>query len=699
MFALNNLSKNRIVNGRLFIYEQDTTDLADVFTYEGSEFVPASNPIYCVDGVPNNTYFLKNKIYDVVAQEYVGSSSDPAGDLRPEMWVETFSTKVGFELDKETNSNTHLTVNGIANLKDCPVGDDLYVDVIGYWTDNDCERRTYYWDSTCVNIPDQGLIIESNVSDSGRWILICNEVMKSEYYGVYGNTHQENLNELFKYNDEYGSMSLVSPKTIMLAPGAYGDGYSILSAGGKHIIFSYGAKINTGNILRCMSFEGTDTLGNIQIGFNKQNQYSVAYTCNQTARLSNYRTVSEFVNSNAQCLIFDVEANPGNPQGQPKLIITATKTLTNVRCIFEKFTSFWCHAGNNFNIIFDNCQIESNANIGDNACMRFKNCEIKDSWFKEPWQITYVPSIETGLTILPNNFAYADSYFRYLTYSGASAITADCYNMKFQNGFSFGKDLDLTIRGLNSYRNINLGVGANGKTTLIDCNLHRASIYSPDLTMKNCSLASGYLTADGNGGKIYRTFDNCTFGTTVDFTLENATAVNLKVFDCDFGQNNNVFQSTYGLDIPTGGYGSYVMFRNNRGLNDGYPPVINLANPISASSPSSVADNLLIFTDCEGIDNWKEGLVTYELYPWINDLNGISPDSKMNNYQLQTGPMVKEYNCDFARWADGRVHRPDAVQISAKFPSYVAHGQWYNPFETQVLIDGAHEIKIFKYER
>ena len=58
----------------------------------------------------------------------------------------------------------------------------------------------------------------------------------------------------------------------------------------------------------------------IQIGFNKQNQYSIAYTCNQTARLSNYRTVSEFVNCNAQCLIFDVEANDSKIELQNTLI-------------------------------------------------------------------------------------------------------------------------------------------------------------------------------------------------------------------------------------------------------------------------------------------------------------------------------------------------------------------------------------------
>ena len=67
MFALNQLAKKRIKNGRLFVYENDTTDLADIYTYEGSEFVQAQNPIYFVDGITENTYFLKNKIYDAVA--------------------------------------------------------------------------------------------------------------------------------------------------------------------------------------------------------------------------------------------------------------------------------------------------------------------------------------------------------------------------------------------------------------------------------------------------------------------------------------------------------------------------------------------------------------------------------------------------------------------------------------------------------
>ena len=183
MFALNLLEQNRIVNGRLFVYEKDTTDLAPVFVLEGAEYVEAPNPIYYVQGVADNTYFLENRIYDCLAQEYTGESSDPKGDLRPSVWHDSFTTKVGFEFDKEQREAELTTVYTLANLKTLPVGG--YVNVIGYWTETDCELRTYFWDETCVNTGDDGLIVESEVSNTGRWLLIHNGVMKSEYYGVY----------------------------------------------------------------------------------------------------------------------------------------------------------------------------------------------------------------------------------------------------------------------------------------------------------------------------------------------------------------------------------------------------------------------------------------------------------------------------------------------------------------------------------
>ena len=133
-------------------------------------------------------------------------------------------------------------------------------------------------------------ITSADENKGGLRILLVNEIMKSEYYGVYGN-HQENLINLFRYNDLYGSMSLCSPKTIMLAPGEYGDGYTLYNANGKRVIFSKGASIKTGNTVRCESYEGTGVIGKL--------------ICNCPARLSNFRELSDFLNCGSSTLIFD----------------------------------------------------------------------------------------------------------------------------------------------------------------------------------------------------------------------------------------------------------------------------------------------------------------------------------------------------------------------------------------------------------
>lgn len=707
MFALNNLSKKRITNGRMFVYKQDTTELADVYTYESSEYVDAPNPIYFVDGVPDNTYFFKNNIYDVVVQEYVGDSSDPSGDLRIEMWPESFSTKIGFETEIGSNSNTHLTVHTLEGLRNTNVGENLYVDVIGYWTDNDCERRTYYWDATCVNIADGGLIVDSNVSDTGRWILICNDIMKSEYYGVYGNNHQENIGRLFGYNDQYGSMSLVSPKVIMLAPGYYGDGYTIYQGGGKHIIFCAGAHFVQGTTIRCLSYEGVDTIGAIQIGFNKDNQYSVQYRCNQTARFSNYYNILDFLQSNAQCLIFDVEYNYDNPESNTKCRLRTRKTLTNVRCVFEKPFGFYTVAGDNGEIIFDNCAIESDHKIRKAFGIHFKNMSVSDKWFVEPWDV-YPNEDDTGNSYLTNNFEYADSYLAYKLNNCGSAVTADCYGQKLHSHKSIGT-VGLSSIELNGLKSNQWGVSMSiPSATFHDCSLVSSYIYSPCVSAFNSEFKWGYYTADGNAnnGRVYRHYEGCRFGGVnthgqgelkTHHNIENATYVNLYVKDCNFENRFNPFVSQNGCALGTN---SLTYFYNNVGIGDGYCPTAywNGAN----THPISIINGLLTWSDEVGNQNWGRGSTTYKLSPWASDGQVHRFDGALGaqfGYEVigggATGHYCKLYN-DFVRWGDGKVYNFQVQTFSADFhdgsQNYTL--QLYNPWNQDM-----GKIVINKIER
>lgn len=618
MFALNQLAKKRIKNGRLFVYENDTTDLADIYTYEGSEFVQAQNPIYFVDGITENTYFLKNKIYDAVAQEYKGDSSIPSGDLRPEMWVQSFSTKIGFEYDPLTDNEDVATVVTIANLKNYNVGG--FVKVIGYWNDHDCEQRLYMWDNTCVNTPDNGLIVASNVSDTGRWVLISNEVMKSEYYGVYG-SHQENLPELFHYNDLYGTYSLVSPKTILLAPGDYGDGFTLYNAGGKKVVFSTGASIAEGNCLKCLSFEGTGLVGFIRVGYDKNGQWHNE-DANCPVRLSNVRHLIDLANSDSNKLIFDVAYDRLNPELNPVHALDTTKTITNKVCVFEQL--FGTYGGN---LIFDNCEIFSEGMLND-GYLHFKNCAVKDKWFAESvrgW-ISPDPNYDENLTIIPNNFIHAETYLKYLTYTNPSAVTANCYGQHYDTAFTFPLSVSsVQVNGLKMSKG-SFTIGAQS-AELNDCSIVSGYFSSPYLTMFDTDVQAGYLTANAQGAKIYRNFNGCKLNREVDLRMENCTAFNISAIDTDFGApHRDTFYSNYGLNIPTGfaEFNSTTYFKNCRGIA-GADPVIPrsamLAPPGTTKYYPSATQRYCVFTDEIGRLNFVNHETTYEPEPYlINDV-------------------------------------------------------------------------------
>lgn len=617
MFALSTLIQNRIKNGRLFVYEKDTTTLAPVFTLEGSVYTEAPNPIYVVAGITDNTYFLENRIYDVVAQEYLGDSSDPTGDLRPEVWEQAFTTKIGFEYDKDIKIEDYSTVVTIDGLKALSAGG--YAQVIGYWTETDCEPRMYYWDETCVNDADDGLIVASNDEDIGRWILLTNGVMKSEYYGVYGNSqgtpqgHEENLVNLFTYLNVYGTDSLSSPKVILLASGLYGDTYSIYSAYGKKVIFAPGARLRVGNCIKCLSYEGAGVLGAVRVGYNINGQVDVNY-CSVPTRLTNFANLIDFLNSNSTELIFDLEWDYDNPTSEgEKLHLGTTKTLTNVHCVFEKPFGFWSDAGESANLVFNNCAIESEHKIRKFLDIHFKNTRVRDSWFEQGWRIQ--PSdMDTDNEYLPQNFEYVESYFAYKTIGSPSDVELNCYGQTLKEPltFTYAGLNTLTVNGLkDTVNSVTIGCPS---AVLNDCKLNSAYISSPNLSAIGTDVEYGYLTA--NNGTVNRYFDGCRFGgyNKTDFRIEGASAINLYVRNCDFKHRYQPFYSNEGLNLGTG---SKTYFYNNVGIGDGPSPTVYYAGV--NTQPVSIVSGLLTWEDEVGSVNWVSGKTTYQMTPWRVD--------------------------------------------------------------------------------
>ena len=117
-------------------------------------------------------------------------------------------------IELDTGSGDNLDVFGLYGLQDADTSLGT-VDVVGYWTNDDCEKRTYIWDATCTAQPDAGYVIQSNSTEVGRWILLYDgEYLPSTYYGVYPG-HEENINALLTYP------SVVGSNEIRTAPGVY----------------------------------------------------------------------------------------------------------------------------------------------------------------------------------------------------------------------------------------------------------------------------------------------------------------------------------------------------------------------------------------------------------------------------------------------------------------------------------------------
>ena len=554
MFVINQLVQNRIKNGRLFIYEQDTTNLATVYTYEGSELVAAPNPIYAVDGVFDNSYVLDNNIYDAVAQEYQGDSSDPSGDLRPEMWVQSFSTKLGFK-DAPSAADEVVTVKMISGLKNAtPVN---YAQVLGYWTPTDCEPRLYMWDANCSDTEDGGLVIKSNLSESGRWILLVSGQMKSQYYGVTSLAHQENLRKLLEYPKTIGSFGLVTPSDIIMAPcgdtawtnPGYGFGTDTYNAYGKNIYCQYNAFFRKQCMIRCCSMHGTGVLGNYKVGYSFAGVQE-ASLCFQPVRMSNFHEMQHWLQCGSNTLIQDVK--PYDWQfDQYNNTLSGDIVVNNAGIVCEQPFKFNKDYNVGASLTFNSCDIVNNPHL--DKSVTFKNMGIKEERYD------YKPhfvgeSAQTAnnfqnCSANDNDFTTLNNYFEFgkatnknvFNCAGKKAITGGYYY------FSGSNQGHVIINDLN---NTDPAPGrlflSAGQMDFNNCELANNFVcYSPTVLFDGCILKHGYW---------YPHYDN--YPSTSPKTMHG------NIYNCRI---NNAWNNY----VPTACVNIDVSFSNTNMFNDG----------------------------------------------------------------------------------------------------------------------------------
>ena len=231
------------VEGRVKVWLRDSDTLADTFTLEGNEFVQTVNPLLVHGGSTDETVFVDAGIYRIVLQRYVG----PEGQLGAESPDEYFETidlsEQGFDWDSAVSNAQN--VDSIDDLRsvDPSVGS---VNVLSYYSIGDCCPRTYVWDSASVDQIDGGYVVGSDVSDTGRWILLWwDEVLPCTAYGVSAG-HEANLNSLLQYPRLVGSFSLVTAPCVRFTRGNYTSNTSFVTD--KELVFDGDAKFTLATI-------------------------------------------------------------------------------------------------------------------------------------------------------------------------------------------------------------------------------------------------------------------------------------------------------------------------------------------------------------------------------------------------------------------------------------------------------------------
>lgn len=465
------------LTGRITIYNHNTLDKAALKSLEDGEYVDATNPYYIVDGVVTHSLFLADGLYDVVPEEYVGDAVDMTNDDEQSSWVAQRNWSIGVEVKIGTdNQYTQTNVYTIAALQSVDPDVSNVATVIGYWNSLDCEPRTYMWDANSTDTIDYGIVIGSNVKETGRWILVEDERILSTYYGVpYANTY---TNQLFTYPSAVGTTNKLTPRKIVLTTGEYGDGSTQLIATNKIVEFLPGAKLKEGTNRLCCEqvIAGNTTIGDVTINYNKPAIGEVKSIW--------FYSVAGIAACNANKVIVDGFYSN----------IHKTNSFTKFSNItFELISDFIApnddeHPNGYF--IFENCRFEGPGCLLMRSNDRYIGCIIDDSLFASH----YINNDKDMFSACSagNNWSSIESKLNGYYSMGYSAV--DCYDMVEKNPRNVSvRDLtgSFTVRGVKTDKRMILNFNS---LTLEDCESPDARI----TTYKNCKIYDSNLTGQIN---------------------------------------------------------------------------------------------------------------------------------------------------------------------------------------------------------
>ena len=456
-------NKNIIPGAKIEVLDPVSNNPVDIYIYDGSNerYTVTTNPIYLTNNSrPEHTYFTDRLVLCRLFK-YLGQLSNIMTDDDTANWQFVREWNGAFSQDTVKNDTV---VFGLTELQD--VNTELgSVNVVGYWNNYDCEARTYVWDATCTQTPDNGYIVKNSEKDTGRWILkFDGEYLPSTYYGVYPG-HEANVNALLTYVDTAGTNGQKTAPGVYFVRGNY-DASTVALSTSKRILLDADTTFTRSSI----------TASDVKVIGDSAHSITDFHVTDEEATVHSswYKTIDGFLKSGAKHLIFDRV----NYFDDNKLIgiTTLSKKILEFTPITDVPIDY-----NGYHLVISQCDfIGERFFRGNHDFIRFQYMDITDKWFQSS-------------TLANMDFGYISNSHH------IQCTTQDANRIELSNFMTADTWLKLVATNASEQSNDNLSVDLQGRTLT-------ANITYTSITEINNAIFSKYQ-ANPASGSI--TFNNC----------------------------------------------------------------------------------------------------------------------------------------------------------------------------------------------
>jgi len=469
--------KQIVPEAKIDIWDPVSSTPIDVYTYDAANdrYILATNPVILdVNSRPLHTYFVKQLALCRLSK-YKGDFYDSATGSTVASWE--FIREWYGAWDEDAAKNDTI-VTGFSGLQDA--NPELgKVTVVGYWTDKDCEARTYVWDPNCTQDADGGYIVKNRELDVGRWILMFDgEYIPSSYYGVYPG-RESTMNSLLNYVATVGTAQKPTAPGIYFIPGAYTAASTDLVTAKKVLIDA--ETYFTRNTFEVADLKVVGTSSHWNCDFIITNP-------NAEAHSSWFRTLAWFYMCGAKTLYYDntnyftnAQINNSYELNQKTIIGTSRLPATY---------------GTNGRLRLVNCNIQGTKLWNNTDKLYFASCDFKDEWFTNPDSLDFVNNVNARsmsvVRLSLSNFVSTTAYINAMGANGAQYLDLEGRTV---SSISFPASVTELRNAYCSTLSISKGTSA-------------------DIWLKNVTAAQAYITAR------YITMENgcnITFGSEPSF--------------------------------------------------------------------------------------------------------------------------------------------------------------------------------------